>query len=335
METEVILAILTSVISLILAIISVVGERRNARELEIFRSELTEAQAERDARRDYEYEARKRLYQEFEPLLFQFMELSENALDRIVGLARTAHQGDLDPGRSWLADDSYYMRSTIYRLMAPLVIAKVMQTRLTLMDLRLDPNIRMQYALIKVLYNSLNEAFTLAEQAPKLEYDPDSKVTNEQRRRAPSKYVRQGLFSMYLDMIVNNMTLQEGNNPPRCMNYGEFEQIYTDASSSAQPGIKQIRYLFQDFHPMLRPVLWRILIAQAHLYRALRNLADQSQPAFVLRDLSIPMEDRQVFDWRKPEHRVSDQEALVDPFAAAESYLRKRLAQKLPPDTPQ
>lgn len=38
------------------------------------------------ARRDYEYEARKRLYQECEPILFQFSELYESALRRIYAI---------------------------------------------------------------------------------------------------------------------------------------------------------------------------------------------------------------------------------------------------------
>jgi biopolymer transport protein ExbB/TolQ len=40
-------------------------------------SELEEQRAVRDARRDYEYEARKRLYAECEPLLFEAAELAE------------------------------------------------------------------------------------------------------------------------------------------------------------------------------------------------------------------------------------------------------------------
>ena len=332
METEVLIAILASTFSLIVAIVSIIGERRNARVLEEFRAKLTEAQSERDARRDYEYEARKRLYQEFEPLLFQFLEFSENASDRIAGLARTARNGNLNPHSSWLAGDSYYLRSTIYRLMAPLVVAKLMQRRLTLVDLRVDPRIRGQYSLIKVLYNSLNDAFAIAAQIPKLEYDPNSEVSDEQHRKEAPRYYPQGMYSMYLDTVVNAMVQHSENDPPRCMSYEEFEDIYKNKASSAQQSFEQIRTLFWGFHPKDRPVLWRTLLVQAQVYRALRNLTSRSEPSLNIRELSTPAQERLVFDWRDHNSQASDQEVLVDPFTAAESYMRDRLASILPPD---
>jgi hypothetical protein len=56
--------------------------------LEKIKNDLEIKKDEQAARRDYEYEARKRLYQECEPILFQFVELSESALKRIYALAR-------------------------------------------------------------------------------------------------------------------------------------------------------------------------------------------------------------------------------------------------------
>ena len=68
-------------------------------DLELLRGRLREVEAERDARRDYEYEARKRLYSEIQPLLFQLKELSESAYRWVMSLARTAQQDQL----SWLS----------------------------------------------------------------------------------------------------------------------------------------------------------------------------------------------------------------------------------------
>ena len=81
-------AIIAALSSLIVAGISYFITRRNAHELESLKADLAEKQAEKNARRDYLYEARKRLYQEYEPLLFQLVELSESALKRIYALAR-------------------------------------------------------------------------------------------------------------------------------------------------------------------------------------------------------------------------------------------------------
>lgn len=60
---------------------------RSQTNLENLKSELAKQQAEQDAQRDYEYEARKRLYQECEPLLFQLIEASETALNHIKDIA--------------------------------------------------------------------------------------------------------------------------------------------------------------------------------------------------------------------------------------------------------
>ncbi len=43
---------------------------------EVLKVTIADEKAEKDARRDYLYEARKRLYQEYEPLFFQLVGLS-------------------------------------------------------------------------------------------------------------------------------------------------------------------------------------------------------------------------------------------------------------------
>jgi uncharacterized protein YxeA len=78
--TDIIIAIITSVISLVTAAVTAIFTRKNDSRLKYLENKLAIERAEQDARRDYEYEARKRLYQECEPILFQFAELSESAL---------------------------------------------------------------------------------------------------------------------------------------------------------------------------------------------------------------------------------------------------------------
>lgn len=100
------IAIVTTVIaaatSLIVALVGMVAGVRSQRrasetagQLEELRTTLAEERAERDARRDYEYEARKHLYQVCGPLIFQLTERSEDALYRIYSLARTSREGHL------------------------------------------------------------------------------------------------------------------------------------------------------------------------------------------------------------------------------------------------
>jgi len=84
--------------------------------------------------RDYEYEAKKRLYHEIEPYLFLFSELSGSALSRIFRLASVAKEGKLYPNTGWLSGPRYFINSTVYRMIAPLAAFKLIQRRLTIVD---------------------------------------------------------------------------------------------------------------------------------------------------------------------------------------------------------
>src|SRR5438552_88350 len=117
---SIIVALTAAITSLIVAVVNHFSTKKNTHDLETFKAKLTtdltkeldsfradivDKQAEKNARRDYLYEARKRLYQEYEPLLFQLVEFSRNALDRIYGLARTAKQSNLG-SHGWLSSDN-------------------------------------------------------------------------------------------------------------------------------------------------------------------------------------------------------------------------------------
>ena len=177
----------------------------NTKDVERIRVQLAEGKAERDARRDYEYEARKRLYQECEPLLFQIYELGENALHRVYSLARTARNGNLAPEETWLDRPGYYMASTIYNLLAPAAVFKLIQRRLTFIDLTVEPHIKAQYYLAKAIYLSFTDSFDLAEAHPTIPYNPDAPAWKELRKREPSQYWRQHLPVGRLDVAVEGL----------------------------------------------------------------------------------------------------------------------------------
>jgi hypothetical protein len=127
----------------------------NNNKLEKLRSQLEMIQSEKKALIDYKNEAQKRLYLEFEPLSFQLVELSEHAMRRIRGLAREAREGHMGLKENWYADDtSVHMINAIYRLLAPLAVFRLMQRKLTYVDLTLDKSVNLRYKLAKVLYYS-------------------------------------------------------------------------------------------------------------------------------------------------------------------------------------
>jgi hypothetical protein len=163
-------AVIAAAISGVISVLSIMMSKRNDISLEKIKNDLEIKKDEQTARRDYEYEARKRLYGECEPILFQFAELSESALKRIYALARNARDGNLGPDRFWLLTDQYFIRSTIYRLIAPMAAFKMLQRRLTSIDLKLDKVINIQYYLAKILYYTFSEVINIQYYLAKILY---------------------------------------------------------------------------------------------------------------------------------------------------------------------
>jgi len=86
---EMLAAIITGGLSLVLAVYNLWGAMQQDRRvvaLEQLRSELAREASAEKAKLDYEYEARRRLYDRFEPALFQLLEQALYALDRIKNL---------------------------------------------------------------------------------------------------------------------------------------------------------------------------------------------------------------------------------------------------------
>jgi hypothetical protein len=115
METAVVVALVAATASLVVAISNWFATRTNQRELERikldssiqlekFKSAVQSRKTLEDARLDYQFEARKRLYNQVEPLIFQLTGLAESARSRIIDLAKTASNGHLGDSDNWLDD---------------------------------------------------------------------------------------------------------------------------------------------------------------------------------------------------------------------------------------
>ena len=290
------LALIAAGASLVVAVLG----RRTSRDVEVLKETLRQKGAERDARRDYEYEARKRLYAECEPLLFQTIDLVEHARTRIAGLARASRENGVRPdGSGWLAGPGYYFKSTVYFLLAPMTSFKILQRRLTVIDLGLEPRLHEQYEILKLVFLSFATDFELAKREPKLDYRPDYEAPSESEwmrllREQPSVHSRQGLFYGMLDLVAEDFigpTSQDEDGAPgveRCKSFGAFLNEFNEQGSDIDRLRPEAESLFGGFHPQRKPVLWRVLVSQALLY-----------DAFLGVDTDIAkLED--VLDWGKP-----------------------------------
>lgn len=286
LSPPIIAALVAAIASLAVAVLAAItarsnGHRLHALQLELekqklqLENDLTEQRAAHDARRSYEYEARKRLYEQCEPLLFQAGELAEYARQRIIALARSAHRGDIRPdGMGWLAaPDDYFFESTVYALIAPLTTVKILQQRLTLLDMGLEPRLQVQYELLKSISQSLADDFQLANREPALPYDPDRTDVGEPDRDrllhdSPEHYRRQGLYLGMLDVTVESLVHADGS---RRKSFGEFLAEWRDPASSMRTSCGELVVMLLGFHPRTHPVLWRSLVAQCLQYDLLHR----------------------------------------------------------------
>jgi hypothetical protein len=337
-------ALVTAVVSLGVALWAQLAGRKTSAELTRLESELQTEREERSARRDYDYEALKRLYSECEPLLFQAFELARDARFRIASLARSARERELRPdGSGWLAAQGYYYKSTAYFLLAPATTFKILQRRLTAIDLGLDFRLRTQYELHKLMFLGFTRDFVLADRADTdtstptwraLDYDPDAAdpgiPDREAKLRAdPQHYARQGLYRGILEMITEALiatappSSQGGAERTRCKSLGEFWIELGEADSALAAQAPEIAALLEGFHPARKPVLWRVLVMQYLLYGTL--LSTQDIPSPTAPTVALSDDDVRVLDWRHRPDEASDADVRA-PVEAGVCYLRDLLA---------
>lgn len=277
-----------------------------------------------NARREYEFEARKRLYQQCEPILFQLYELSDSALNRLEDLAEQIREGKFRSNSETSSDDSYSIQSTIFRLLSPLAAFVLLQKKLTLVDLRLDNTLTIQYTLIKRLYFTFAADEKIAKKSPSLEYDPYGNTSDENRKRHPEKYIVQGIKAGMIDKMTKTFIECDHTGNYRLIDFGEFQQLYSQNENAL---FSDIRSLFLNFHPNSSPVLWRILLVQALIYKAFMttfntsSMEEERSKMFQMYSQEI----KQRFDWRTQDERsmIQSADVLDKPFIAAESYLKE------------
>jgi hypothetical protein len=291
-------------------------------------AELAELKAKLDdrnsalaARRDYEYEARKRLYEDVEPLLFQVYEALEEAHYRVLSLARSDRSGNLGVGRnSWIAGKGYYLASTVYKLLLPATHLRLMQRRMTFVDLGLDPHIELRYLLLKLYVRSFTDDFVLAGLPPALEYRPNDPKWSELRKEAPAVYTRQALLLGTLESVADLLVMNKGEKS-RAISFGEFDRLLT--SHAIDDNLVEALDLFQGFSLARKPVLARLLVAQACFARLILSIYHHPAAAS---DLATFLVEQVMHDQTFAE-AVGWGQGAGDGLATAEAYWVPRLYQ--------
>jgi hypothetical protein len=258
MSAIVVVALIGAVASIIAAVISVYAQQRTAR----LTSSLNEQRAEVDARRAYEYEALKHLYSVYEPLRVRLLDCTGNAVRQIIDMIGR-------PSRGQTTDSSpeYRLKATIYYLLAPLVVARMIERRLTLVDIGLSKRIHTEFVLAQAVCRSLADEAFAARLAPELPYSPYVEGWKEKRLSCPQQFRRQGLPLGRLNTALDALHVTRPEGVETLTSFGEFEPLLrTLDPTDLHTGLGAARDLFLEFDPDTRPVLWRVLVIQMLLY---------------------------------------------------------------------
>ena len=242
--------------------------------------------------------------------------------------------GYLKSESTWLrATDNYYFPTTIYRLLAPIATFRIFQRRLTIVDLSLDLDVRALYGIAKQMYLTWNSPWELARSGPAIKYDPYDGQSNGESARV---WAWQHILIGQLDQIVDAMVIDDSRGE-RCIGYGEFFKHYSNPESELRKQVVEPSQIFDGFHPEDRPVLWRILLAQAHFHRALMNSFNSDRGQILHPADAIPWAEWSTFalkaragsngeEGEEPvELEFDDADSLTGTFFAVQSYLKERL----------
>ena len=256
-------------------------------------------------------------------LLFQLIEASETALGHIKGIVS---RGEPTNGQAFR--EQYSLKTTAYYLLLPCAVFKMIRKRLTLVDLQVDPMIYTQYILAKSVYLSYTDDFKLAGSEP---YKPYVNDWRKKREENPQVYRRQGFPLGRLDNALDALINHEETGDS-FISFGEFEEKFDSVmENDVNSSLGTARDVFFEFRPHTRPVLLRILIVQALLYRCIlelsrrRNMASDEILSLIK---STPEEEITKVDSSTSALNL-DNGVVRKSFQVAKTYLDRHLKEQL------
>ncbi|MEV6639094.1 hypothetical protein [Amycolatopsis sp. NPDC051371] len=265
-----------ALVALFSAAYSVRLTTRTSREVEVLKADLAREAAADKSRRDYEYEARKRIYAECEPLVIRLAESCDYAAARIISLTDERRWGELratrDPNRYWMLTKSSEVISTAHALLEPLSLFALLSEKVTLVDLGFDQRLAEIYTLARAAYQTHLDDYQIAAIGQPLDYDPVVPGWRAKRAVDPAKYWWQGLTRVRLDPAVELCIHRDAG---RVTTISEFEERYITLFDAVEDSRNKSLGLFcnplYNFTPESRPVYWRLLMCQLLIYRRIAN----------------------------------------------------------------
>ena len=198
--------------------------------------------AKRQALLDYEYNAKKRLYEVIGPLRFQLLIACRDVVRRVSGRTRS---------RSWNMDPAgYYGSNTLYRILRPLAICTLIERKMNAADFSVDPK------TVELLKFEVSAYRMLANRDPLPYYDKIDWATQSQH--------------VFRDNLRRASTalIKESRSGPGVMDYSEFLDMFP--SPAADPRLAPLAAIIKRSGTSLanNAPFWTRLVGYAYLCQA-------------------------------------------------------------------
>jgi len=214
----------------------------------------------RKSQLDYEFEAKKRLYEAVGPLRFQLL----LAVRDVVRRFGTHH------GTEWNMDPKkYYVKSCVYRLLAPLAVGQLIERQMSLVDFTVDKEAIGLLSFVTAAERMLT-GNDIVLNHPDLDWSSQT----------------QHIFRDNLRAAAYTLIVSKSGTPSRLMSFAEFDQTYDLIETDALKGMGMI---FKNCKNALteNALFWVRIIGYA--YACAQHLQSQSAAnlGFSVRELPI------------------------------------------------
>jgi len=196
---------------------------------------------EKSAEREYNLEARKRLYAAIGPLKFQLLIACRDVAARVTNYAIEHESYSMNMRE-------YYGQSTLYRLIRPIAIAELIERQITYADFSVDPT---GIDLLRFKRAALT-AFT---DGDSILHHPHADWGDE------IEHVFSGTFSR----LANALIVQDEDiiNKKRSMHFHEFETIINDSHQFRK--FSPLSGILNDFSINKKPIFWIRLVCFGYI----------------------------------------------------------------------
>lgn len=204
------------------------------------RREVEEYLGDKAAEREYQLDARKRLYTATGLLRFQLVVAASDFASRIASVGARNYQ---------LRLSGYYGRSTLYRLLRLLAVTELINRQMAYADFSVDKSVVTLLRFRRLLFRSLSDQL--------VENDP----TNWKRQE-------QHLFNDTVLLLSTVGIVAEPDGGQRVIRYDEFSE-YLETGSEILDKLRPLPELLDEFTPATRPLWWLRLVTLAAVCNAL------------------------------------------------------------------